>query len=55
MKSQSALVSPSIMKILVLIPLGRLPKLLEDAGCSKLYNAGNVTYNDRGEHCKLEG
>lgn len=33
----------------------RFPKLLKDSGCPKFYNAGNVAYNDRGKHCKLEG
>lgn len=36
-------------------PLASFPKLLEDSCCSKIHNAGNVTYNDRGKHCKLEG
>lgn len=36
-------------------PLRSFPKLLEDSGCPKFHNAGNVTYNDRGKHCKLEG
>ena len=33
----------------------RFPKLLQDSGCTEFYNASNVTYNDRGKHCKLEG
>lgn len=34
---------------------GRFPELVKSVGSSEFYNACNVTDDDRGKYCQLEG